>query len=76
MLSVGDRDWWSHFPSEHRTKREMRRKPKNILGPPPLQWDRLDSLLPPYNSPNGAGPPPATATTAVAARAAQEGEGR
>ena len=41
MLSVGSRDWWSYFPSEHRTKREMRRKPKNILGPPPLHGTPL-----------------------------------
>ena len=36
MISVGGGDRWSYFPSEHGTKREMRRKPKNILGPPPL----------------------------------------
>ena len=35
MLSVGSGDWWSYFTSEHGTKREKRRKPKNILGPPP-----------------------------------------
>ena len=36
ILSVGSRDQWSYYPSEHGTKREMKRKPKNILGPPPL----------------------------------------
>ena len=31
----------SYFPSEHETKRKMRREPKNILGPPP-------SMAPPW----------------------------
>ena len=41
MHSVGSGDQWSYFPSEHRTKREMRRKPKNILGLPPLHGTPL-----------------------------------
>lgn len=40
MLSVGSRDQWSYFPSEHGTKREMRKR-KNILGPPPLHGTPL-----------------------------------
>ena len=41
MLSVGGGDGWSYFPSEHGTKREMRRKPKNILGSPPFHGTPL-----------------------------------
>ena len=39
--AVGGGNRWSYFPSEHRTKREMRRKPKNILGSPPLHGTPL-----------------------------------
>ena len=33
---VGGRDWWFYLPSEHGTKKKMRRKSKNILRTPPL----------------------------------------
>ena len=38
-------------------------------------WDPLGLLLPPSNPQSGAGPPPATAATAVTARGAWYGEG-
>ena len=41
MLSVGSRDQWSYFPSGYGTKREMRGKPKNLLGPPPRHGTSL-----------------------------------
>ena len=41
MLSVSSGDQWSYFPSEDGNKREMRKKPKNILGPPLLHGTPL-----------------------------------
>ena len=62
------------FPLRARDQKGNEETQKYSGTPSPL-WDSLGWLPPPYNPQNGAGPPPATATTTVAARGVGEVRG-
>ena len=63
------------FPLGARDQKENEEETQEYSGTSYPSWGPLGLLPPPFNPQNGAGPPPATAATAVAAGGTREGRG-